>query len=360
MKFRAILREGLGDISSGTTRFTQLGIALALMICGLVVADSSMILQQLNAADAFRASGAATLVLEAPGRVDSEACENLRSIPGVSAAGALRESSEKLVIAVLPDAPVPLYSVSAGFPDVLEAKIGTQIGIIVSDDLATSLSLGLEDDVPAAEGYVPVSGTYSYPSDGRRAGLGYAVLSVVNDQAPFDECWVTSWPQIANLQNHLLASLTVNPPDEQAQPEAPTVSQLNTSLGVHFLGNQRFETRVTRAAPLAALILGLAIGFGAGRLRRLQFASALHAGVKRIDLICIQLLQAVAWILPASLMGLGTAAGLASLAGMEDAQPFFVEQAAIPLAAFAGAVFGVYVFVATVEEKYLFRFFKDR
>jgi hypothetical protein len=357
MRMRAILREAARDITSGTTRFTLLGTALTILICGLILTDSFTLLQQLNAAKTFRESGGATLILTAQGRIDGSACDALQELPGVIASGAFRDSTRKITITVLPNAPAPEYEVTPGVPNLLAADRAATSGLTVSQELAASLGAKLGDSLTTARGTVPISGIYSYPSDGRRPGLGYAVLSTTNSSQAFDECWISAWPQISNAHSLLYSTLRAGLTDTKKSPQ---LSQLNASLGTEFDGHELFFSRITRASPIAALAIAFALGYSAVRARKLQIASALHAGLSRSDLICIHLAQVIAWATPATIVGLGTAALISGSAGAGDQLPLFLQQAGIPLAAFAGALVGALVATATVTERQLFRYFKDR
>lgn len=357
MRLSALLCESRDNIASGTTRATTFGSVLAAVLSALTIADSVAIAHHVSAAEDFRRAGGATLVVSAQGRVDGAACQELSTLTDVVAAGALRDSTSKVTASALPNAPVPLYEVSSGFASVLSASEPTRAGLILSTDSLRQLGANVGDDLATASGATTVASSYEYPADGRRAGLGYAALAVTDNREPFDECWVSSWPQITNLRVILLATVS---PSFAAEADPPTIAQLNSSRGNAFAGPDQFMQRPTRAGtPAAAVIAGL-LGFVAVRLRRLQLASMLHAGVRRIDLVVMQLVEGCAWSTPAFLIGVGTAAAMTRfvIPGEDHAQ--FVLALGISLAGFAGALIGVIMGALSARERHLFQYFKDR
>ncbi|MGG7507475.1 hypothetical protein [Plantibacter sp. YIM 135249] len=357
MRLSSLLRETLRDITSGTTRFTLFGLLLGGLICGLVFADSTLILQQVTAAHTFRNAGGATLVLSAPGQVDGQACEDLNHTSGVSAAGALRESTRKVTISALPDAPVPEYEVTLDFPQLLTNSTTLEAGVVLSDEVADALGVSAGGAIATDIGSLPIAGTFAYPADGRRPGFGYAVLSPTASRLTFDECWLASWPPITNGRALLFTTLLPGSIDPENRP---TVTQLNTSLGTAFAGSTAYDSRVTRnATPVAFLLAGL-IGYIAVRARRLQLASALHSGLARRDLILLQLCQTSSWALISTVIGTGTAVTMTLALSGGDAIPIFLTTAGIALAGFSGALIGAILAAICVTEKHLFRYFKDR
>ncbi|MBO1740682.1 hypothetical protein [Leifsonia sp. TF02-11] len=360
MKFVSLLREAGRDIMSGTARFTLFSQVLILLIGGLVFVDALATARLVASAEAFRASGAATEILVAEGLVDGAACEALAGLPGVAASGALRSSERKIVIATIPDAPIPTYEISPAFAAVVsdpDSDPGTGEGILIPEDLARTVGVVAGESVVTDSGSVQIASVYRYPSDGRRAGFGYAILTPTNSTRPFDECWATAWPQIPNLRSLLLASML---PSTGTSSEKPTVAQLNSALGASFDGNAAFAGRLTRfATPLSATI-ALCLGFVSVRIRRLQQTSALHAGVSRGDLLALNLLEGGAWSAPAAVIGVALASVAAWMIGRDDQLALFEMFAGIPLAGMAGALIGVAVGSMTMSEKQLFRYFKDR
>lgn len=356
MTLFAVVREAVKNILSGTSRFTIFGVALSVVIGGLTFVDSLAIAQQVAASNAFRLAGGATVILTARGQVSGAACQNLADIPGVASAGAMRESVARISVSTLPDAPLPLYEVSPGFPEVVSASV-EGAGLIISAEVGSTLAIRPGGTIPLAAGAERVAGIFPYPPDGRRPGLGYAALAVTNDLRPFDECWVAAWPRVANLHTLLLTTLT---PEKDSTPEQPIMSQLNSSLGEMASVHETFLSRTTRgAAPLTAA-LAVLLGYIAIRVRRLHLASALHSGVARLDLLGIHTLETWAWSVPAALTGMAVGAVMTRIVPAADQWAQFMTVLGIPLAGFAGAFIGTILATLTTREKQLFRAFKDR
>ncbi|UAJ78693.1 hypothetical protein IT072_15860 [Leifsonia sp. ZF2019] len=356
MRLGAILREAARDIATGTTRFAGFSILLAIAISGLVSADGIAIARQIAEAEDFREAGGSTQILTAEGRIDPAQCERLGDLPDVVASGALRSDADKVRVSVLPNAPVPSFEVSPGFADVLSARSGNRSGTLISRDLALDVGAQVGESIATDRGSMTVASTFAYPSDGRRPGLGYAVLSITADPGGFDECWVTAWPQLTNVRALLFGTMT--PGSDPASK--PQISQLNTSHGLSVAGEAGFLGRLTRAAVPVAAMVGVGLGFVSVRLRRLQLASALHAGVRRVDLISTQLLQALAWASSAAVIGLALAGVTASFVPGEDQGAVFEAVSGIPLAAAVGAVGGAFVATLSAREKQLYRYFAER
>jgi hypothetical protein len=357
VRFSSLCREAGRNIATGTARFALLSVLLGVILGSLVVIDGMTTSGLIASAERFRVSGAATETLVAEGRVDGEACEAVSKLPGVTASGALRSSARKITIATLPDAPVPLHEVSPGFAGIVSDRAELSGRVLVSDELAESVGVSAGEVVATDAGPMPIAATYGYPSDGRRAGFGYAILSITNQAGEFDECWAQAWPQLPNLRTLLLATLI---PSDGADEEKPHVSQLNSSLGALFEGSAAFAQRLTRVATPAAATIAAGLGLVSIRVRRLQQASALHAGVARGDLFAVNLLEGGAWAGSAGAIGMGFVVAVAASVGPGDRFAVFQSLASIPLAGVAGALVGVSVATAATSERQLFRYFKDR
>ncbi|MGH1524516.1 hypothetical protein ACRAWC_10935 [Leifsonia sp. L25] len=357
MKLSALFREAGRNIATGTTRFALFSVLSAAVFASLVLLDAMTTAGLVASAERFRSSGAATEVLVADGHVDGAACEALTDVPGVMASGALRSTSRKIAIATLPDAPAPAHEVSPGFAALVSDRRGSPGGVLVPDELADMIGARPGDEVATDAGPMRVAEVYGWPSDGRRAGFGYAVLSVTNAPGSFDECWATAWPQLPNLRALLLATRS---PADDASEDKPQVMQLNPTYGASFEGNASFADRLTRAAAPAAALIAAGIGFAGVRMRRLQHTSALHAGLAKGDLVALGLLEAGAWSGAAGAIGVGVAAVGASMVERGDELAVFPSLVVVPLAGVAGALVGVIVATAAMSEKHLFRYFKDR
>lgn len=357
MRLSALLREVGRNIATGTTRLAVLAAALATIVSVLVVADANAITQEVRASQEFRAAGAATLTLVAEGRIDGAACQGLNSIPGVLAAGALRQSSGKVVFTLLPDAPVPTFEVTPRFSALFGARDAVGAGIFVSREVADALRTSPGDIVNTAQGDTRVSSVFDYPADGRRQGFGYSALIPANAHETYDECWVEAWPALSNLGPVLFTALEPGSTDVK---HPPTLSQLNSSLGERYDGYTLFVSRITRGALPLALLSAFALGYTSVRSRRIHMASALHVGLNRADVLLMALLETLSWAVPGAAIAAAVAVIAASGSPANDTHSVLLNVASIPLAAVPGACMGALLAGLLAKESHLFRYFKDR
>jgi len=368
MKAASLLREVGRDLATGTTRAVTFGTCLAIIVGALCIADLGTVRDILNSEREYRASGADITILTATGRIDGNACDQLAAAEGVAAAGAIRESQARLSPRVLPDAPIPMSEISPGFRHLVGAP--SRAGIALGPEAQRALAPRPGSQLAATTGVVRVAGSYAYPDDGRRAGLSYAALVTSITQAPFDECWVRQWPQSDDVNSLLLLSMVPQVQRPNGSPagdsssdsatEPPSFSQLNSAFGARFAGLKSFEARVTQWAPLVAASASLVLGYVSIRMRRLQFASALHAGVARSDHLLIALVETTAWVGCGLIVAFPAAAVTAAHAALQDRETMFLLGGAILLAAGVGATLGAFVAAVLTRERHLFRYFKDR
>lgn len=356
MRISGILREVGRNTASGTARIVTFALLLGALSVGLTVADLTAVRALTDAAARYTASGASVATLAASGRIDGAACEALATIPGVRASGALRATQEGITPAALPSSAVPVMQVTPGFPHVVHASRTADTGVVISHQVRDALALEAGQPIVTTTGTAAVAGTYAYPDDGRRAGYGYAALVPVPAEGAFDECWVDIWPtsrQIPVLLQTTLLSASID-------AELPALSQLNTSLGREFDGARAFDERLTRFVPTIALVLGAGLGYVATRIRRVQHASALHAGMARQDLIAISGLEVIGWTAPAIVFSAAVVAVFAATGPGGDTLMAATLGARIAPLAVAGAFVGTLASLATTRERHLFRYVKDR
>lgn len=363
MRLRSIARESALNLATGTTRAALWAVVFCLVVSALIMSDMLAVADIHRRADEFRDSGASTLVYRARGAVDGVACDALRNVDGVTAAGAVRQRSVGLRAAALPAGEIPTYEVSpafGGFRALGGARPGA--GILVSEELAATLGIGAGDRATLAAGASSeIGGVYSYPADGRQPGYGYAVLVPTAPRAAFDECWVDAWPASDALVSLLP---TVLRPGSVGRPssvgEGLQLTQLNMSRGSRFDGAALFDERVTAHAPWAATTVAFAVGVASVRIRRLELAAARHAGI-RVPAQVLQLaLETAAWVAAATLACVAIAAVVAAALLSEDAVA--LTALAVPIAppAAAAAMIGSAVGAGLVRERNLFRYFKTR
>lgn len=351
MRAGSVLTEAWRDVATGTARSSVLALVLALGVGVLGVVDARAVVDVLRDAEEYRASGAATWVVQDDDGVDGFRCDALDGVAGMRA-GALRQG-EPLRALAMPSSQITTWEVTPGLLDVALGRTDRGAsGVWVSADLADTLGVGAGDVLATAQGEATVAGTYVWPDDGRARVLGYAVLAPVTATGSFDACWAATWPPDGDTAGLLYA--TTRPGAE------PTFGQLNARLGAAFDAGSRLDARVTRWAPAAAVLLGLAVGWAGARVRRLQIASAMHARVPRAHLAWQHLVEAAVWVGAAALVATA-ATGWAAAAGNPDPTHTVWLGALRAVGAGAGAaLLGTLAGVLTTRERHLFRYFKDR
>lgn len=358
MRVSAIFREAKQDVLTGTAHCLSFAFILILVTLCFGMADMIQIVFLVKAANAYQAAGASVSILSAPGQINGTACDSLGQLPGVKSSGAVREESKRITLTVLRAAPIPVFAVTAGFTEVLDVgSYGEGAGVYLSDQvhqmLGTNPLLRAETD----EGPIDIAGTYVYPNDGRIAGYGYAALIPTIDKEPYDECWVDIWPQSEETQALMYTAVLA----ETSNAEAPIVmGQLNTTLGKKFDAEPRYNNRITRFAPAITGVVGLGIGYMYVRRRRLEIASNIHAGVRRIDQLFILNLEVMAWLLPALLTSQAILMLCGIAVGVPDIEGVLVVVNRNLYASGAGVVIGVCAAWLNTKEKHLFRYFKSR
>lgn len=356
MRLRSILGEALRDVRSGAAGTAVAAAVFAALVGGLLVAGAWQRSSDVRAAEDFVSAGAATLVERADGRVDGSTCAHLTERPDVRAAAAIRRTDAALVPAATPRSPVPVLEVSEGFGEVLGVDTAAQqsLGVLLPRELASTLRVSTGKDLAAIDGAVPVRAVYDDPDDGRVSALSWAALSTVPlDDRAFDECWATIWPEDDESVGALAA--TVLPGNGEGDP--PSLRQLNSTLGSSF--STSGSVLVTAAGPIAAAI-AVVVGCSVVLRRRLALASDRHVGVGRGAQLIGQLVQAVVWILPASVVIVLGALVVTLPLGAGDRWPVLVEVIVRTTSAGGAALGGVAIGTWVVRERALLRYFKER
>lgn len=358
MRWRAILSESWRTLLTGTSRALLWIPLLTLVVAGAAVADVVEAHGVTVAAREYVAHGGSVSVLSAPGRIDPRACEALARVPGVRAAGALTQTEERVILAALPAAPVPLVRVSPALPRLLGARTIPAPGLLASDQVREDVPVTPGGILPTLDGEVPVAGVFDQPEDGRSPSLGYALLAPDAGTDPFDQCWIDVWPQSEEIEHLVLTALTgVAPQGEAARVE---LRPLNPTLPARFDGRARFEERLSRFLPLVAGLVGLAVGAASVRMRRLELASNLHAGLRRGDLARIVALDTLAWLLPALVLAASIGAVTVAALGAQGEWALLVLVARPVWAAGVGTCLGAGIALALTRERHLFAWSKDR
>ncbi|WP_141915039.1 ABC transporter permease [Klugiella xanthotipulae] len=254
-------------------------------------------------AEKFRQAGGSVTIVSAPAKIDGEQCDALSKTSGISSSGAIRQI-ESITFSALPDRALNQYAITPGFASLLSStSLETSVsGIWISRDLSSDTGWLAGSKVSLSDGRTSdVAGVYDFPSDGRDQSLAYAVASPYSYSDLFDECWIDSWP--ISPQSEQLSYLSVlASPDGIFEMEVPTIRQLNSTLGVKFDGSEKFD----KVPFVAVQIFLIAISFSSATIwiwtRRLEFSSALHAGVRRADIILQLIIEFSVLMVPAGLV----------------------------------------------------------
>ena len=355
MRRSAILREAARNLGSGTTRATLLTLTLVCVASGLILADLVSVQQIVQRAEAFHRAGASVEILAAEHRIDGSACDDLAKLPGVRAAGAMRNSNDRIVPSALPGSPIPTVGASPGLVRLLGAR-EHGAGVLVGPEVQARLGRSAQIALQTTSGSVPVGGTYDYPDDGRRAGLRYSLLVPVPAVGEFDECWADIWPADSSLTQLLFT--TVLP--SQHPSSQPELSQLNSTMGAAFDASDAIGGRATRLAALAGAGLGVIIGLWSVFSRRLEMASALHAGVSRGALMAVLLIESGLWLTISGMVSYAVGVLAARHLEADLRATLALSSLQIALAAVLGGSVGTWAAFAAIRENQLFRYFKTR
>lgn len=377
-----IVSEAMRNLRSGTTRALTFGLICGVLATAALVADALAIDAVQGAAARYLESGAATLVVESPGGVDGARCEGMTDVPNVRAAGAIRQTDAPLMPLRTPGVELPTFDATPGAVALLRTTGGTRgssqvtprpdappeidphddtadagnDGVFVSAELADTLSLTTGSILRTGTGTAEVSGTFSYPDDGRAAGLGYSVVLSVPPRGAFDQCRVLIWPE-SDAVRAVVASSVLTAGASAESP--PTIGQLNPTLGAHFDAGARFRDRPTALLPLAVIAAVGAAGFVAVRRRRLELAAARSVGVALRAQVAQIILETLAWAACAAAGALMVAAVCAAIvapsAALDPASSLVVAVGTL-LAAPAGAA----IAVSSVSRARMHAYFRDR
>lgn len=349
----SVATEAWRNVTSGTSRALTFALIALIVLGGLGMGDIRATRSLVNEAEQFQQAGANVLTFTAIGAVDASACESFAELPGVLAAGAIRSTTDLLVLTALPLGPIPQFEVTPGFAAVLGADTQGRQGIILPRPVAETLGATPGRTVAIRGGGTAlVAATYPFPSDGRSADLQNAVLEPRPATGAFDQCWIRSWPlnqQILGLAGVLIA---------HNAPSGTTISpgSLNITLGSSFNGTQAFDGRQTHLAWLIALGCGLLLGFAFTWNRRRSLASARQFGVARGAQTLQQIAEALfICIFATALSGLALAIG----ANGSFATSIWLLGMRVVVAGVAGILIGAGVGTNLVRAGSLSRYIKD-
>lgn len=358
MRRSAIWRETLRSVATGTSRAVLFGMLLTVAVVPLQLADASAVTSIVQEAIRYQTSGASVSILTADGAVDGRACEALKEIEGVRAAGAIRASDGTITASTMPSSPIPTWNVTPSFGRMVDAlPLARGAGILLGSEAADLLGMSAGSDLHTVGGQVQVAGVYDSPSDGRRAGYAYAALIVETPARPYDECWMDAWPTLSSSTELLMTTVL---PSSGADQNTPSIGQLNSTLGSRFDPYSAFSHRITSLAAPTIALLALAVGFASVRSRRVQLASALHAGVSHRALSAMALIEAAFWTVPVVLVSLAACLVVGTTVPSIDRVSLVITTLAQCALIVLGVASGVALGAATIRERHLFAYFKDR
>jgi len=356
MRFRSAASEAFRNVGTRASRPILSFFLFVLGVGALMTFDMASVRNIIDAAQRFSASGASVTIMYNEGAISGSRCEGLSGATGVRAAGAVTsEKGEFLTLLALPSSTVPTRRATPGFAELLARHTNTgSPGVVISRDVASAVGVTVGDTLATDRGSIPVAGVYDYPHDGRISGLGWAILIITPATGGFDECWVDA----LDSQTPSAALLTTT-----TQPNSSSTSklgQLNSTLGASFDGRKQFLDRATHITPYAALLYAFVLGFISKYLRRLELASALHAGMRKSALAAQIILEETLWLIPASVALITTAFTVAGTANSADLIPILLTGARTMVVASCGVLIGATAAVMITREKHLFTYFRSR
>jgi len=337
-------------------RSTVITLVLLTLTSTMVIVDARSTSAIIDQAEQFVSSGGSTIILTAPQSIDPRACESLVGVSGVIAAGALRASSEDLRLDLLPGSAIPTYDSTPGLAQILATADVPTGGLLMSESLAADLSVESGSDVSIDGQPAPIASVFDWPTDGRRSDFEYSLFTPVPTLGLFDECWVQERPEKGNASVLIRQALSVG-----SDPDTPVeIGQLNSSLGQSFDGAEMFDARLTRFGPIAVFFVTSLLFAALVVSRRVELASALHAGVRRNDLV-VQLIIEMLVVWSVAVVGATIAFGIAtSDRSAGDLFAIAAGSLATIVSACFGALIGIVAATAGIQEARLFKYFKGR
>lgn len=355
MRAGSVVSEAWRNIATGTTRATLFAAVLVAVVGALAAVDVRAVVGVIDGAREYRDAGASVQILQASGHVDGARCEALNGVDGVNAAGALRTGTPLRALN-LPSSELTGFEATPGLLGTLDRGRVAGAGLWLSADLAEALGAVPGDTIATSTGPARVGAVYPYPDDGRDRALGYAAVAPVPATGLFDSCWVEIWPVDPETAT-LLRTTVVADASSEVQP---TQKQLNGRLGATYDAGAEFAGRLTKPAPIAAVVLGLGLGFVAIRMRRLELAAALHARVPRAALTWQVLLETAAWTAAGVVVTVPVLWWLAGSGLAADHLSTWVIGMRTVLAGAGAVLVGAVAGALATREKHLFKYFKER
>ncbi|MFT4050991.1 MAG: hypothetical protein QM677_01935 [Microbacterium sp.] len=354
MRLASIFSEAIRNLLTGTSKAGLFALVLAIIGVALAAIDLTAITGQQARARVFDGAGASIRVLAVEQGVDPVACDALTLNPAITASGALA-SATAITLSAAPRNPITAYTATTGLAAVLGVTSQAD-GVWISEDLATTLGVRTGSVLPTTTGLLTIAGTYAWPDDGRDARLAYAIISPTPTNGDFSECWARTWP-LTTAADDLIRAAAVS---TAGSGEALNIAQLNNSYGAVYDAYADYQNRATRYAWVGTAVAAFVLGFTAARRRRLEYASALHAGQSRTAQIAGVAIETLTWAGVAAILSIGATHALAAWFATDDAILLAEIQLTGPLTAIVTATVGAVIGAALTRETHLFRYFKER
>ena len=208
-----------------------------------------------------------------------------------------------------------------------------------------------------------VSATFDWPSDGRQPTYGYAIISPGNDTKAYDTCLVRAWPVPDGIESLLRVSIRADAESGVGAAASSTSAGTSGSNETPHAKISRINTMlgITRYAPLLMFVIAMALGFASVCMRRIEIASALHAGYPKTAMLLQLFLETLATVAASCVACLPVVAIVPLiLTGSGDAMPVVAMLCRVPGAMSVGMLAGTAVGGMTIRERQLFAYFKAR
>ena len=354
---REIIREAWRNLTCGATRGLT-GLVVFLLTIGAISGFVAfLLLDQARQAAKYREAGGATQVVSSTGMIDGAQCDALSTMPGITASGAVRAVTDTR-LSVLPSTGLTTFEVTPGLAGVIgvHETQTTNGGVWLAEDLAQTVGAPVRTSATTTDGTeIAFAGIYSYPRDGRSPVLSYSIISPVPAVGRFDACWVQIWPENSELAGLLTLPVLSNDPGN-----LPQIQQLNTTLGLRFDAATRLARLPIWPLTGVAALIGYVLGFALIRTRRLELASALHAGLDKPTLIMQTSVETAMWsVLGAGLL-LPALWRYSTIDNPDLSWPVFCPAARVVLLALISVLLGALTATFLTRESHLFRYFKNR
>ncbi len=361
MRLRSILSEAMRNVGAGNAHALALFVAVLLggMLLGGYEAYTVVAMEHEAMARVQAMADVDTVV---GGTVDGGACDRLAQSSGVPIAqsGAVR-TGEEITPLSTPSNALQSFEVTQGMLSLIASNgaVASPIdtsGIWVPTDVARDFGLTVGSTLATDHGNATVAGVYAWPNDGRDTRFAYAFLVPrAASLGDYNECWIRQWPRSEPASNLLYATLRVGNGQNQAG-----VVALNKGFDAHYDPYATYMARTTRWIPFLAALLGLAIGVIAVRMRRLEYAAALHSGESKPAQLLGICVETLVWA------GLATAGSCALIAAygvrmaVGDTAVVIATTCRAPLALLCAVVLAALASGLCVRQSQLFRLFKRR